>query len=226
MNSQPPADKPAAISDSATPERMMVGEADPIDTGDCSQAEILLEIAASTEFFHTADKTGFADITVNAHRECWPIRSKGFHRWLARQFYALTKGAPNPAALNQALAVCQARAHFDGPEREVGTRRTDPTRGFLLWRFSDAGPPARHRPSWAGAFAERELRKRNIPPVSPGSVRLRAGQLDHLGPFLRFVGDKLAELSDRHRHRLGAKLGNRALILGPASPVLISPFSF
>ena len=73
----------------------MVAEADPIDTGDRSQAELLLEIAASTEFFHTADETGFADITVNGHRECWPIRSKGFQRWLARQFCALTKGAPN-----------------------------------------------------------------------------------------------------------------------------------
>jgi hypothetical protein len=122
MNSQSPADKPAAMSDSATTERMVTGEADPIDTGDRTQAELLLEIADSTEFFHTADETGFADITVNGHRECWPIRSRGFHRWLARQFYALTKGAPNTAALNQALAVCQARAHFDGPECEVHVR--------------------------------------------------------------------------------------------------------
>ena len=57
MNSQPPADELAALSNSATTESMMTGEADPIDTGDRSQAELLLEIAASTEFFHTADET-------------------------------------------------------------------------------------------------------------------------------------------------------------------------
>jgi hypothetical protein len=187
--SQPPADKPAATSNSATTERMAAGEAGPIDAGDRSQAELLLEIAASSEFFHSADETGFADITVNAHRECWPIRSKGFQRWLARQFYALTKGAPNPTALNQALAVCQARAHFDGPEREVHVRVAGADGRIYLdlvddaWRAIEIGldgwrlvdnPPVRFR---------REPGMRALP------VPTKGGSIDQLRSFLNVASD-------------------------------------
>src|SRR5262249_59399795 len=35
----------------------------------------------------------------------------------------------------------------------------------------------------------------------PASVRLDAGELDHLGPLLGFVGDELAEVSRRARIR-------------------------
>jgi hypothetical protein len=53
---------------------------------------------------------------VNGHRETWPIRSKGFRRWLARCFYGATQGAPSSEALASALNVIEAKAHFDAPE--------------------------------------------------------------------------------------------------------------
>jgi hypothetical protein len=56
------------------------------------------------------------------HRETWPIRSKGFKRWLSRCFFEETKGAPNSEALQSALNVIEARAHFDAPERQVFVR--------------------------------------------------------------------------------------------------------
>jgi hypothetical protein len=52
-----------------------------------TQADILIELAAAAELFHTPDGTGFADIDVNRHRETWPIRSKGFRRWLTRGYF-------------------------------------------------------------------------------------------------------------------------------------------
>ena len=189
MNGQPPADKPAAMSDGATTERMVTGEADPIDTGDRSQAELLLEIAASTEFFHTADETGFADITVNGHRECWPIRSKGFQRWLARQFYALTKGAPNPTALNQALAVCHARAHFDGPEREVHVRVAGADGRIYLdlvddaWRAIEIGPDG-----WR-LIDNPPVRFRREPGMRALPVPTKGGSIDRLRSFLNVGSD-------------------------------------
>ena len=72
--------------------------------------------------FHTADGTAFADLDINGHRETWPVRTKGFKRWLARQFYETTDGAPSSEALQSALNVVEAKAHFDAPQRPVYIR--------------------------------------------------------------------------------------------------------
>ena len=63
------------------------------------QADILVSLAADADLFHAADGTSYADLEINGHRESWPIRSKGFKRWLARQFFEATGGAPNSDAL-------------------------------------------------------------------------------------------------------------------------------
>src|SRR5499433_2948052 len=86
------------------------------------QADILIGLAQSAELFHSADGTGFAELDINGHRETWPIRAKGFGRWLARRFFEATQGAPSSEALASALNVIEARAHFDAPEREVFVR--------------------------------------------------------------------------------------------------------
>lgn len=87
-----------------------------------TQADILIDLAGTAELFHAADGTAFADLDVNGHRETWPVRTKGFKRWLARQFYEATDGAPSSEALQSALNVVEAKAHFDAPERPVFIR--------------------------------------------------------------------------------------------------------
>ncbi len=87
-----------------------------------TQADILIDLAQTAELFHTPDSTGYADLDVNGHRETWPIRAKGFRRWLARQFFEATQCAPGSEALQSALNVIEARAHFDAPERAVHIR--------------------------------------------------------------------------------------------------------
>src|SRR5215813_12378911 len=61
----------------------------------------------------------------------------------------------------------------------------------------------------ARAFAERALR--NIRPRSRGSLRLDAGELDHLGPLLGFGSDVLAEISGWATERCGAEVGKPRL---------------
>src|SRR6516164_8629585 len=73
-------------------------------------------------FFHTPDSVAYVDVEIDGWRETWPVRSRGFRRWLVRVYYETTGMAPNSEALQTALALCEARAHFDGPEREVYTR--------------------------------------------------------------------------------------------------------
>jgi hypothetical protein len=87
-----------------------------------AQADILIELAESAELFHAPDGTGFADLDINGHRETWSIRSRGFRRWLARCFFQATTGAPSSEALQSALNVIEAKAHFDAPERIVHVR--------------------------------------------------------------------------------------------------------
>ena len=86
------------------------------------QADILIDLAQSAELFHASDGTGFADLDISGHRETWPIRSKGFRRWLTRRFFDTTRGAPSSEALQSALNVIEAKAHFDAPERAIHLR--------------------------------------------------------------------------------------------------------
>jgi hypothetical protein len=87
-----------------------------------TQADILIDLAQAAEFFHAPNGTGFADLDVNGHRGTWPIGAKGFRRWLARRFFEATQGAPGSEALQSALNVIEAKAHFDAPERIVHVR--------------------------------------------------------------------------------------------------------
>ncbi len=89
---------------------------------DPTQADLLIELAQSAELFHTPDGTGYADLHINGHRETWRIREKGFRRWLARRYFEATGGAPSSEALQSALNVIEAKAHFDAPERVVHIR--------------------------------------------------------------------------------------------------------
>jgi hypothetical protein len=100
----------------------MAGESGDTGKRDPTQANALVELAQSAELFHTADSTGYADLSINDHRETWPIRSKGFRRWLAHCFYEATQGAPSSEVLQSALNVIEAKAQFDSPERAVHVR--------------------------------------------------------------------------------------------------------
>jgi hypothetical protein len=86
------------------------------------QADILIELASSAELFHDRDDVGYARFDVSGHHENWPIRSKGFKRWLVRAYYESTQGAPSSEAMTAALGVLEARAQFDAPEHDVNVR--------------------------------------------------------------------------------------------------------
>ena len=104
-----------------TPPEEEKEEAHPVELKK-KQADVLIELASSVELFHDRDDVGYARFDVNGHKENWPIRSKGFKRWLARGFYESTQSAPSSEAMQAALGVLEARAQFDAPEHEVNVR--------------------------------------------------------------------------------------------------------
>jgi hypothetical protein len=87
------------------------------------QADVPIALSArAEELFHAPDGTAFVTIPVDDHFETWPVRSRGFKRWLSREFFNETKSAANSDATQSALNVIEARAHFDGVERDVYIR--------------------------------------------------------------------------------------------------------
>ncbi len=88
-----------------------------------SQADALIRIATTEAFlFHDKAKDGYASITINGHKETWPLGSRFFRQWLVRRYYEQTEKSPNSEALRQALNVIEAKAIFDGPEITLSLR--------------------------------------------------------------------------------------------------------
>ncbi len=61
-------------------------------------ADALVRIGSAGALFCDAMGTGYARIAVGGHCECWPLRSKGFHRWLVGAYYAESGRAPKGEA--------------------------------------------------------------------------------------------------------------------------------
>jgi len=154
------------------------------------QADTLIELAQESELFHAPDATTFADLRVNGHRETWPVRAKGFRRWLARRFFESTGGAPNAEALQSALNVIEAKAHFDGPEREVHIRISGLEGKLYLdladeaWRAVEIGPRG-----WQ-VIDDPPVRFRRAAGMQPLPTPVRGGSVAALSEFLNVRSDR------------------------------------
>jgi hypothetical protein len=160
------------------------------DDKDPKQADVLIALSErAQELFHAPDATAYATIPIDDHLETWPVRSKGFRKWLAREYFSKTESAPNSDAIQSALNVIEARAHFDGAEREVYIRVGACGDRLYLdladkrwrvveisadgWRVIDRAPIPFRRPAGMRSLPD---------PVSGGSI-------DDLRPFLNISKD-------------------------------------
>jgi hypothetical protein len=150
-------------------------------------AEMLTQIAACGELFHTATGIAFADIMVDGHRETWPIRSKRFRAWLRRCYYQATGGAASAAEIRSALDLLEARAQFDGPERAVHVRTAEHAGHIYLdladerWRAIDIGPDG-----WRVSECP-PVRFRRPCGVLPLPVPQQGGSIEALNSFLNLA---------------------------------------
>jgi hypothetical protein len=87
-----------------------------------SQATLLVDLASDVELFHTSDRSAYATIPVEGHREHWSLKSKHFHRFLARRFYEQMRAAPHKQAIDDALGVLEGHAQYEGTEHQVFIR--------------------------------------------------------------------------------------------------------
>jgi hypothetical protein len=159
-------------------------------SGKPKQADLLIALAQGAELFHTANGTPFADVKVGDHRETWNVRHKGFRRWLARRFFKETGGAPSSEALQAALNVIEARAHFDGPLREVWVRVGGQDGKIYIdlvddtWRAIEIAADGWH------VIAEPPVRFRRAAGMKPLPLPVSGGSINLLRRFLNVAHDE------------------------------------
>jgi len=155
-----------------------------------TQADILIDLAGGAELFHSADGTAFADIMINDHRETWPVRTKGFRRWLARQFFEQTGGAPSSEALQSALNVIEAKAHFDGPERVVFIRVGGQDERLYLDLGDEAWRAVEIDATGWRVVNDPPVRFRRAAGMQPLAVPMLGGSVETLRAFLNVQSDQ------------------------------------
>jgi hypothetical protein len=154
-----------------------------------SQADILIGLAVEAGLFHAPDGTGYADSQVGGHRETWPIRSKGFKRWLARRFFEATAGAPSSEAMQSALNVIEARAHFDGSRMAVHVRVAGCDGKLYLDLADDAWRAVEIDDRGWRVVDEPPVRFRRAAGMQPLPVPTTGGSVEMLRPFLNLGDD-------------------------------------
>jgi hypothetical protein len=154
-----------------------------------TQSQALVDLAGAAGLFHTPDGDPFATVQVRGHAETWPLRSRGFRRWLAGEFFSRQGKPPGAQALQDALTVLEGRAVFAGGERSVFVRVAQADGAIFLdladaawravkitaqgWSVVDNPPVRFRRPR--GLLA--------LPEPDPG------GAIDELRGFVNVSGD-------------------------------------
>ena len=99
----------------------------PKDTSPPSKAEKLLAIIENKKdvvLFHDEQTEAHISISISDHQEILALknRSKAIRRWLTKEYWAKYKKAIGSDIVNEAIAVLEGRACFDGPLFELHNR--------------------------------------------------------------------------------------------------------
>ena len=153
------------------------------------QADVLIKLAAGASLFRTPDSIAYADIDVKGHRETWPIRRKNFRRWLERQYYEATQGAPSSEAMQSALSVIEAKAHFDAPERTVHIRVGEHAERQYLDLADETWRAVEMDANGWRVIENPPVRFRRSPGMKPLPVPVSGGSANKLRSFLNVQSD-------------------------------------
>ena len=96
--------------------------AKPFKAEKASQANQILQIAEDIELFHSSDRTPFARVEVDGHKENHPVNSKNFRDYLSYQFYQEDGKSPSSQALQDAINSLSGKAKFEGKTQDVNIR--------------------------------------------------------------------------------------------------------
>jgi hypothetical protein len=149
-----------------------------------SQATVLVGLAADVELFATTRQDAYVTLQNGGHRETWPLRTKPFKIWLARRYYELNQAAPGSQALQDALAVLEGKALFEGPVHDVGVRVAEHDGAIYLDLADEHWQAIRiDRDGWE-VVANPPVRFRRPAGMRELAAPVRGGSLDELRPFV------------------------------------------
>jgi len=154
-----------------------------------SQATQLVELAAGAGLFHAPDGQAYATVSVGKHAETWPLNSRGFRRWLSRQFYQITGKVPSVRGLSDALGVLDGRAQYDGPETGVSTRLAQHGDAIYLDLCNAEWQSVEITPSGWKVVASSPVKFRRTRGMLPLPYPVPGGTADALRPFLNVGSD-------------------------------------
>jgi hypothetical protein len=156
-----------------------------------SQATLLVSLAmgAGAELFHSPEGNAYATIDVDGHRETWPLKVRGFRRWLARLFYEEEGKAPGSQAIHDALGVLEGKALYDGPEYPVYTRLAGVNGNIYLDLGNAAWQAIEITPSGWQVIAEPPVKFRRAKGMLALPEPVRGGTLAVLRPFINLASE-------------------------------------
>lgn len=148
------------------------------------QAAVIGKMYEGAEFFHTADQKLYASFPMEDHRQTWPLKSQGFRSFLVKRFYTEENKPPSAQALQDALAMCEAKAQFDGPTAAVGTRLMKQEGALYLDLCDEKWRAAEVTATGWRVSADHPARFRRARGMSALPHPLQGGTLDELRQFL------------------------------------------
>ena len=174
---------------------MIDPETDIVTTSDHPSGEkkpqMLEQIAASCELFHSDDSKCYATVPINSHKETWSLGSAGFRGWLAGRCYQADKSIPKSQALTDLIESLKGVARYGGDEQPVFIRLAGKDKNIYLDLGND---------KWGVVEITSEGWKViSDPPVKfirPQSLLKlpkpeRGGSINELGKFLNVQDDDL-----------------------------------
>ncbi|NOT02775.1 MAG: bifunctional DNA primase/polymerase [Phycisphaerales bacterium] len=157
------------------------------------QADLLVEISAQSELWHTPGEDGdsYATIKVGEHIEHHVVRRKGFRRWLAREFYTRYGKVANSQAMQDAILAIEGKALFEGNEHAAHIRLAE-FDGAIWLDLADADWRAVRidRSGWAvvqsRSLPVRFVRRRGMLPLP---VPVEGGSVNDLFRFVNVTNE-------------------------------------
>lgn len=158
--------------------------------GKMAAAEMLVVISQLATVFRAADgDTAYATFDVNGHRETWPVRSKGFRRWLVGQFYGTENKPPGGQAVADALGVIEARAQFAGAAHQVYVRVAGDDSAIYLDLVNDGWQAVEVTAAGWRVVAEPPVKFRRSRGMLPLPIPTVGGSVNDLRRFVNIAND-------------------------------------
>ena len=135
------------------------------------------------------DHDGYASITVDGHRETWPIRATTFRRWLSGLLFETHGKTPGGQALTDALGVLEGIAVFKGAEERVHLRLAEHAGALWLDLGDAAWRAVRIAPGGWDVISKPPVRFRRPRGLLPLPDPEAGGTLSDLRDFVNADGD-------------------------------------